>query len=72
MSMPAAIVGAAEPRAARAPMWSDGRRDANHIKLSWLLRLHWGGIVGQTGAIIAAGAIKKLARPSRALAAAAS
>jgi two-component system sensor histidine kinase RegB len=35
-------------------MWSDGRRDANHIKLSWLLRLHWGGIVGQTLAIVAA------------------
>src|SRR5512141_1073018 len=54
MSMPAAIVGAAEPQPVPGPIWSDGRRNANHIKLSWLLRLHWGGIVGQTLAIAAA------------------
>ncbi len=30
------------------------RPDPNRIKLSWLLRLHWGGILGQTLAIAAA------------------
>ncbi len=52
--MPAAIVGAAEPPRVPEPVWPEGRRDANRIKLSWLLRLHWGGIIGQTLAILAA------------------
>src|SRR5512146_310726 len=54
MSTPAAIVEAAEPRPAREPVWPDARADANRIKLSWLLRLHWGGIIGQTLAIVSA------------------
>ena len=55
MSTPAAIVEtAAESRPAREPIWPDARAGANHIKLSWLLRLHWGGIIGQTLAIVSA------------------
>ncbi len=54
MRMPAAIVGAAESPRMPEPVWPEGRRDANRIKLSWLLRLHWGGIIGQTLAILAA------------------
>jgi two-component system sensor histidine kinase RegB len=50
----AATVEAAGPRQFRASVWPEERADASRIKLSWLLRLHWGGIIGQTLAILAA------------------
>ena len=53
MSSLAAKVMAAAP-APRESVWPDARADANRIKLSWLLRLHWLGIVGQLLAIVAA------------------
>ena len=52
--MPAATLQAATARPAAEPVWPDVRADANRIKLSWLIRLHWGGIVGQTLAILSA------------------
>ena len=52
--MPAATLQGVRSIPAREPAWRDPRVDANRIKLSWLLRLHWGGIVGQTLAIMAA------------------
>lgn len=55
MSMPAGSLEAAAPGAAREPVWphvSGGQPD--RIKLSWLIKLHWGGIVGQTLAIVSA------------------
>src|SRR5512141_286919 len=54
MSMPAVKLEPATARPAGEPVWPDVRADANRIKLSWLIRLHWGGIVGQTLAIVSA------------------
>jgi two-component system, sensor histidine kinase RegB len=50
----AARLDAALPTSARGTEWADSRADANRIRLSWLLRLRWGGAVGQTLAILAA------------------
>jgi len=44
----------AAPSPARDPAWLGSRGGANRIKLSWLIRLQWGGIVGQTLTILAA------------------
>jgi len=52
MSTPAAKVMAAAP-AVREAVWPDAR-DANRIKLSWLVRLHWLGVAGQLLAIVGA------------------
>jgi two-component system sensor histidine kinase RegB len=56
MSMPAGTLeAAATAPAARAPVWphvAGGQPD--RIKLSWVIKLHWGGIVGQSLAIAAA------------------
>jgi two-component system, sensor histidine kinase RegB len=40
--------------AVRDRAWPGSKGDANRIKLSWLIRLQWGGIVGQTLTILAA------------------
>lgn len=61
--MPAASLQASAPSPAHEPAWPDPRADTNRIKLSWLLRLHWGGIVGQTLAILAARWIIKIDVP---------
>jgi two-component system sensor histidine kinase RegB len=54
VSTPAATLeGATTPPTPEAA-WPDPRSDTDRIKLSWLIRLHWGGIVGQTLAIVAA------------------
>lgn len=54
MSTPAGIVEAAASPA-RHPVWQIARSgQPNRIKLSWLIRLHWGGIFGQSLAIVAA------------------
>ncbi len=50
----AARLDEAAPIPARAKEWPDTRADANRIRLSWLLKLRWGGAVGQTLAILAA------------------
>ncbi|HUK66873.1 MAG TPA: ATP-binding protein [Anaeromyxobacteraceae bacterium] len=42
------------PPQARDPAWPGSKGDANRIKLSWLIRLQWGGIIGQTLTILAA------------------
>lgn len=65
--MPAAIVGAAQSPPVPEPVWPEGRRDANRIKLSWLLRLHWGGIIGQSLAILAARWVLEIDVPAVAL-----
>lgn len=56
MSMPAGTLeAAATPPAALAPVWPHvAGGQPNRIKLSWVLKLHWGGIVGQWLAIAAA------------------
>jgi two-component system sensor histidine kinase RegB len=43
--------------------WPDGNADGNRIKLSWLLRLHWGAIAGQSLAIAAAHWVFKIDVP---------
>jgi two-component system sensor histidine kinase RegB len=43
--------------------WPDGNADSNRIKLSWLLRLHWGAIAGQSLAIAAAHWVFKIDVP---------
>jgi two-component system sensor histidine kinase RegB len=63
MSTPTASLEAAAPSSAPDPAWPDPRADTNRIKLSWLLRLHWGGIAGQTLAIVAARWIIKIDVP---------
>lgn len=57
------------PAAANGPRarWPDPRADANRIKLSWLIRLHWGGIIGQTLAIVAARWLLRIDVPVTAL-----
>jgi two-component system, sensor histidine kinase RegB len=55
MSTPAGIVEAAASPPSLNPVWPALRGgQPNRIKLSWLLRLHWGGIFGQSLAIAAA------------------
>ena len=54
MSTSAASLDEAVPRPAPGTEWTDSRADANRIRLSWLLKLRWGGAVGQTLAILAA------------------
>ena len=55
MSTPAGIVEAAASPASLNPAWPVLRGgQPNRIKLSWLIRLHWGGIFGQSLAIAAA------------------
>ncbi len=55
MSLPVGIAEAAAPAPARHPVWPAVLgRQPNRIKLSWLIRLHWGGIFGQSLAIMAA------------------
>ena len=49
-----ARLDAAVPTSTRGTEWPDSRADANRIRLSWLLKLRWGGAVGQTLAILAA------------------
>ncbi|HEX9288598.1 MAG TPA: ATP-binding protein [Anaeromyxobacteraceae bacterium] len=68
MSMQAATLEATAPKAS-APMRGsvDQRGDTNRIKLSWLIRLHWGGVVGQTASIFAARWISKIDVPLRPL-----
>jgi two-component system sensor histidine kinase RegB len=63
----AATVEAAEQRHLQASVWPHERADASRIKLSWLLRLHWGGIIGQTLAILAARWVININVPLRAL-----
>ncbi|HVI74764.1 MAG TPA: ATP-binding protein [Anaeromyxobacteraceae bacterium] len=54
MSMPAGTLEAA-PNAAREPVWPHVRGgQPDRIKLSWIIKLHWGGIFGQALAIAAA------------------
>jgi len=50
----AVSVGAASAGVRPPVATADRRIDTGHIKLSWLIRLHWGGIVGQGLAIVAA------------------
>jgi two-component system sensor histidine kinase RegB len=55
MSTPDGIVEAAASPPSPNPVWPALRGgQPNRIKLSWLLRLHWGGIFGQSLAIAAA------------------
>ncbi len=54
MSATAATLQAEEPRPRRAEAWPDGHAEANRIKLSWILRLHWFAAVGQSLAILTA------------------
>src|SRR6266542_1569471 len=66
MSTQAATLEATAPKAS-APMRGsvDQRGDTNRIKLSWLIRLHWGGVVGQTASIFAARCHRRIAgRPT--------
>jgi len=55
------------PRAAGAPASGAGDADPNRIKLSWLLHLHWGAILGQTAAILAVAASDLVELPIGAL-----
>jgi two-component system sensor histidine kinase RegB len=55
MSTPVGIVEAAASPPSLNPVWPTLRGgQPNRIKLSWLIRLHWGGIFGQSLAIAAA------------------
>ena len=66
MSTPSATLdttSAAHRTGAPPGSWSDGNADGNRIKLSWLLRLHWGAIVGQSLAIAAAHWVFKIDVP---------
>ncbi len=68
MSTQAATLEATAPKASAPMRGSVGQRgDTNRIKLSWLIRLHWGGVVGQTASIFAARWISKIDVPLRPL-----
>jgi two-component system, sensor histidine kinase RegB len=67
MSTPAASLEAAAPKPVAPVRGPVPPRDPNRIKLSWLIRLHWGGVVGQTLSILAARWVSRIDVPLRPL-----